>query len=114
MTPTHEEIAALIDEILSATSLTDYTESRLLKLRDKLEQLAADLLAVCQREAAMIARYDAKLDAAEAEVARLRYVLEGVRGAIQTGRNEPLMIWRDQIEIALCTPRDTEQGDANP
>lgn len=37
----------------------------------------------------------------EAENARLRYVLEGVRGAIMTGRNEPLVIWREQIDIAL-------------
>ena len=36
-----------------------------------------------------------------AEIERLRYVLEGVRAAIKTGRNEPLQIWRDQIDIAL-------------
>ena len=40
-------------------------------------------------------------DAQAQEIERLRYVLEGVRGAIDTGRNEPLMIWRDQINIAL-------------
>ena len=40
-------------------------------------------------------------DAQAQENARLRYVLEGVRDAIDTGRNEPLMIWRDQINIAL-------------
>ena len=40
------------------------------------------------------------LDAA-AEIERLRYVLDGVRGAILTGRNEPLQIWKDQIDIAL-------------
>ena len=40
-------------------------------------------------------------DAQAQEIERLRYVLEGVRGAIDTGRNEPLMIWRDQISIAL-------------
>jgi hypothetical protein len=32
---------------------------------------------------------------------RYRHVLEGVKGAIDTGRNEPLQIWRDQITIAL-------------
>ena len=48
---------------------------------------------------ALIAAPDA--DAQAQEIARLRYVLEGVRGAIDTGRNEPLMIWRDQINIAL-------------
>jgi hypothetical protein len=36
------------------------------------------------------------------EIQRLRYVLEGVRGAIKTGRNEPIAIWLDQIEIALA------------
>lgn len=35
------------------------------------------------------------------EIERLRYVLAGVRGAIQTGRNEPLVIWKEQIDIAL-------------
>ena len=40
-------------------------------------------------------------DAQAQEIARLRWVLGGVRRAIDTGRNEPLMIWRDQINIAL-------------
>ncbi len=47
---------------------------------------------------------DALADLADAqaqEIARLRWVLGGVRRAIDTGRNEPLMIWRDQINIAL-------------
>jgi hypothetical protein len=44
---------------------------------------------------------DKRVKALEAENARLRYVLDGVRGAIKTGRNEPLMIWKDQIDIAL-------------
>lgn len=39
--------------------------------------------------------------ALRAENERLRYVLAGVRGAIQTGRNEPLVIWKEQIDIAL-------------
>ena len=45
-----------------------------------------------------------RADLAEAQAqenARLRWLLGGVRGAIDTGRNEPLMIWRDQINIAL-------------
>jgi hypothetical protein len=46
---------------------------------------------------------EARAEAAEAEVARLRYVLGGVRGAIKTGRNEPLQVWLDQINIALDT-----------
>jgi hypothetical protein len=44
---------------------------------------------------------DQALAAARADADRYRYVLEGVRDAIKTGRNEPLMIWRDQIDIAL-------------
>lgn len=35
-----------------------------------------------------------------AERERLLYVLDGVAGAIDTGRNEPLQVWRDQINIA--------------
>lgn len=45
--------------------------------------------------------HDEHIKPLRAEIERLRYVLEGVRGAIDTGRNEPLQIWRDQIEIAL-------------
>ena len=46
---------------------------------------------------------DERVQALEAENARLRYVLSGVRGAIKTGRNEPLVIWAEQIDIALDT-----------
>lgn len=35
------------------------------------------------------------------EINLLRYVLGGVRDAIRTGRNEPLVIWKEQIDIAL-------------
>lgn len=38
---------------------------------------------------------------AGSEIERLRYVLGGVRDAIKTGRNEPLVIWKEQIDIAL-------------
>lgn len=44
-----------------------------------------------------------------AEIDRLRYVLSGVRGAIQTGRNESLQIWKDQIDIALSAEPPREQ-----
>ena len=47
------------------------------------------------------------LDDAADEIERLRYVLDGVRGAIQTGRNEPLRIWKDQIDIALDATKPT-------
>lgn len=49
------------------------------------------------------------VDAAD-EIERLRYVLAGVRGAIQTGRNEPLVIWKEQIDIALSS-ESKEQSD---
>lgn len=49
------------------------------------------------------------LNAAADEIDRLRYVLAGVRGAIQTGRNEPLVIWKEQIDIALNS-ESREQG----
>lgn len=42
-----------------------------------------------------------RIEELEKEVERLRYVLEGVRRAIDTGRNEPLVIWREQIDIAF-------------
>ena len=39
------------------------------------------------------------------EIEKLRYVLDGVRGAIKTGRNEPLITWSEQIDIALDEPK---------
>lgn len=44
---------------------------------------------------------DTLMEQGAGEIERLRYVLNGVRGAIMTGRNEPLQIWREQIDIAL-------------
>jgi ribosomal 30S subunit maturation factor RimM len=49
-----------------------------------------------------------RIQALEDENARLRYVLGGVAAAIDTGRNEPLVVWREQIEIALIP--DTDKG----
>jgi len=43
-----------------------------------------------------------KSEQLEAEIARLRYVLDGVAAAIDTGRNGPLVIWREKIKIALA------------
>ena len=45
---------------------------------------------------------DPRVVAMRNEIERLRYVLGGVRGAIKTGRNEPLVIWTEQIDIALA------------
>ena len=42
----------------------------------------------------------AEIERLRTENERLRYVLDGVAGAIDTGRNEPLHIWRGQIDIA--------------
>ena len=44
---------------------------------------------------------EARVKVLEGEQDRLIYVLAGVAGAIDTGRNEPLAVWRDQIRIAL-------------
>lgn len=48
-----------------------------------------------------LAPTDAQVRALVEDRQRLIYVLEGVHAAIKTGRNEPLEIWRGQIEIAL-------------
>lgn len=77
------EAARALIEPLRATVLWQNANPNVMK--------AADLLAALADLA----------DAQAQEIERLRYVLEGVRGAIDTGRNEPLMIWRDQISIAL-------------
>ena len=46
------------------------------------------------------------IDGSADEIERLRYVLGGVRDAIKTGRNEPLVIWKEQIDIALGEPSE--------
>lgn len=48
----------------------------------------------------LVAAKDARIKELEAENQRLLYVLGGVAAAIDTGRNEPLVIWREQIDIA--------------
>ena len=62
---------------------------------------------------ALVAEQDRRIAELEAENERLLYVLGGVHGAIKTGRNEPLMIWKDQIEIAIETARRALKGDDN-
>jgi len=54
----------------------------------------------------------ARLRDLEAENARLRYVLGGVAAAIDTGRNEPLVIWREQIEIARAALEENATDNA--
>ena len=88
---------------------------------EAVERTCQDLLDTCKGQPAQIpwphrpqhkaivtlrALSDA-LEAEQSENAVLRYVLGGVRGAIKTGRNEPLQIWLDQINIALDADRRT-------
>lgn len=40
----------------------------------------------------------------EAERDKLLWLVEGLCAAIDTGRNEPLVIWREQAEIAGVAP----------
>ena len=66
---------------------------------DQVRQNARLIAAAPDMHATILALCDA-LDELRAENERLLYVLEGVAAAIDTGRNEPLQIWRDQIRIA--------------
>ena len=69
------------------------TDTKAIRAKAKMWHLPAgiadDILALCD-----------EVERLRAENERLRYVLDGVAGAIHTGRNEPLQIWRDQINIA--------------
>lgn len=64
--------------------------------------MRATILALCDAQDSLCNA----LDETRAENERLRYVLDGVAGAIDTGRNEPLQIWRDQINIARAALND--------
>lgn len=69
------------------------------EMSDKaIDQIDSDRLA---RAADIVDATDAQVAALVEDRQRLIYVLEGVHAAIRTGRNEPLEIWREQIEIAL-------------
>lgn len=89
-----------------------------------LERMAPDLAAAYLRQAYLIASLEAELmetqdmsnlfatkeyhteiraKKAEAKLAQAVYVLGGVRTAIKTGRHEPLVVWAEQIDIALAT-----------
>lgn len=80
---------------------------------DRIKALEAALERVTLNRDGLTADNDeltAALAEKEAEVTRLQGVLEGVRSAIDTGRNEPLAIWRDQIDIALNEKTPTDEG----
>jgi hypothetical protein len=66
--------------------------------RQRMDRDHADVLSLME----MLAKDRKERDAARAERDRLIYVLGGVRRAIQTGRNEPLQIWSEQIDIAFA------------
>ncbi len=61
------------------------------------ERLRAELMAVCQREAASAARHDAKLDALEHEIRNLTNRIEQLREA-----------------LAFYADRETWRGDQRP
>jgi hypothetical protein len=81
----------------------DQKKARILAVRSWTEDMVSLIAALedCSNAEARAEAAEAERDALKAESAQLRYVLGGVRDAIKTGRNEPLMIWKDQIEIAL-------------
>lgn len=84
-----EMIPALVAERDAAVSLYKKAEAQV-------EVIAAS----CKSWRKRSEQAECELDALRADNERLRYVLDGVAGAIDTGRNEPLVIWREQIEIA--------------
>lgn len=84
-------------------------EAAYLDLYDEAKRLRADLRHVIDEWDATFALMLARAEKAEDEVKRLLYVLDGVAGAIDTGRNEPLQVWRDQINIA----RQALKGQTN-
>lgn len=59
----------------------------------------ARLIAAAPTLAADTLRLLDEIERLATENERLRYVLDGVAAAIDTGRNEPLHIWRGQIDI---------------
>lgn len=63
---------------------------------------------LCGRAADELLIKQMKIDQQAREIDRLRYVLSGVRSAINTGRREPLMVWREQINIAIRERSDDE------
>jgi len=93
MTKDHEtepdDLVERLEDSRGWPNLGKAAAARIRALEAEKKELALDVLAA-QGQAADL----------EAEKARLRYVLGGVAAAIDTGRNEPLVIWREQIEIA--------------
>ena len=79
---------------------TTYLVERAEKAEAERDALRAYLRHVIDERDATFALMLARAEKAEAERERLLYVLDGVAGAIDTGRNEPLQVWRDQINIA--------------
>lgn len=112
MTIDHDAIAARVRNFLTTGQIFGIREvmSAYLDLHDEVKRLRADLDQGALDYCDLMTRHDAhfvawqsaksRAEKAEAERERLLYVLDGVAGAIDTGRNEPLQVWRDQINIA--------------
>ncbi|MBA4282021.1 hypothetical protein [Ralstonia sp.] len=100
-------LTRMVDAGAALTALSEQV-AELTKERDEALSAARQQDKLREATLATLRGVSADLEAAEAKVARFRRVLEGVKGAIETGRSEPLFIWRDQINIALDDAALTE------
>lgn len=76
----------------------------LIATADEIERLRAELMAVCQREAASAVRHDAKLDALEHEIRNLTNRIEQLRDA--------LAIAETYVDISYHETDREEAGEA--
>jgi hypothetical protein len=83
-----------------ARSLAAERDALQAQLADR-DRALAEWAEVSQRNYQRAKAAEERLAEAWEALVRYRYVLGGVRDAIKTGRNEPLMIWADQVDIAL-------------
>lgn len=79
-----------------------------IKAADRIEQLEAEVKTALHREAETTARYDAKIDALEAEIARKDEALRECRRAVSGGREEPRRRVRDIVDLTLRKPTALE------
>lgn len=79
-------------------------ERQRLEAADRIEQLEAEVKTALHREAETTARYDAKIDALEAEIARKDEALRECRRAVSGGREEPRRRVRDIVDLTLRKP----------
>jgi hypothetical protein len=76
------------------------------------DRALAEWADVSQRNFQRAKAAEDRLAESRAGLVRYRYVLHGVRHAIKTGQNEPLMIWADQVDIALSDTTLAKIGGA--